>query len=91
MAMKKHGLGRGLDALLGSAVPVRERPEPAVAGIPAEPPKEALKTLPVDLIQRGKYQPRTHMDQQSLQELADSIRVQGVIQPIVVRPLAAGG
>ena len=88
MATKKHGLGRGLDALLGSAVPIREHAAPSA---PAEPMRDALKTLPVDLIQRGKYQPRTHMDQQALQELADSIRVQGVIQPIVVRPVAAGG
>ena len=85
MATKKHGLGRGLDALLGSAVAIRE---PAA---PAEPVRDALKTLPLDLIQRGKYQPRTHMDQQSLQELADSIRAQGVIQPIIVRPMAGGG
>jgi ParB family transcriptional regulator, chromosome partitioning protein len=92
MATKKHGLGRGLDALLGSAVPVREHAAPAAApSAPAEPMRDALKTLPVDLIQRGKYQPRTHMDQQALQELADSIRVQGVIQPIVVRPLTVGG
>ncbi len=91
MATKKHGLGRGLDALLGSAVPIRDHAAPAAPSAPAEPPRDALKSLPVDLIQRGKYQPRTHMDQQALQELADSIRVQGVIQPIVVRPLAAGG
>jgi len=91
MATKKHGLGRGLDALLGSAVPIRDHAAPAAPSAPAEPPRDALKSLPVDLIQRGKYQPRTHMDQQALQELADSIRVQGVIQPIVVRPLTAGG
>jgi len=91
MATKKHGLGRGLDALLGSAVPIRDHAAPAAPSAPAEPPRDVLKSLPVDLIQRGKYQPRTHMDQQALQELADSIRVQGVIQPIVVRPLAAGG
>ncbi len=97
MATKKRGLGRGLDALLGSAVPLREHAAPATTteqaapSVADEPARDALKTLPVDLIQRGKYQPRTHMDQQALQELADSIRVQGVIQPIVVRPLAAGG
>jgi len=91
MATKKHGLGRGLDALLGSAVPIRDHAPAAAPSAPAEPPRDALKTLPVDLIQRGKYQPRTHMDQQALQDLADSIRVQGVIQPIVVRPVAAGG
>jgi ParB family chromosome partitioning protein len=46
--------------------------------------------LPIDLLQRGKYQPRTHMNGEALQELADSIKVQGVVQPIVVRPLGAG-
>jgi len=48
-----------------------------------------LKDLPVDLIQRGKYQPRRDIDPESLQELADSIRAQGVMQPIVVRPISA--
>ena len=91
MSMKKRGLGRGLDALLGSVVAVRDQPAPMAPSVPAEPARDALKNLPVDLIQRGKYQPRTHMDPQSLQELADSIRAQGVMQPIVVRPLAAGG
>ncbi len=94
MATKKRGLGRGLDALLGSAVPLREITAPvdtAMTSMATETVRDALKTLPVDLIQRGKYQPRTHMDPQALQELADSIRVQGVIQPIVVRPLAGGG
>lgn len=93
MSIKKRGLGRGLDALLGGAV--REQSPRADASVtahsPAEDAREALKNLPVDLIQRGKYQPRTHMDQQSLQELADSIRSQGVIQPIVVRPVGGGG
>ena len=71
------GLGRGLDALLA-------KDEDAGGG-------DTLRTLKLDELQPGKYQPRTHMDQQALQELADSIRVQGVIQPIVVRPVAAGG
>jgi ParB family chromosome partitioning protein len=70
---KMKGLGRGLDALLGS--------EPqAVAS--AGPPQ-----LPVERLQPGRYQPRTRMDAEALAELADSIRVQGVIQPILVRPL----
>jgi len=93
MSIKKRGLGRGLDALLGGAM--REQSPradaPATAHSPTEGAREALKNLPVDLIQRGKYQPSTHMDQQSLQELADSIRSQGVIQPIVVRPVGGGG
>jgi len=82
MAAKKRGLGRGLDALLGGAVaPVEEG---------ALPPDSELKNLAVDLMQRGKYQPRVDMHNDSLQELADSIRAQGVVQPIVVRPIGDG-
>jgi len=74
---KRPRLGRGLDALLG------------VDSLPAGE-KEELKQLPIDLLQRGKYQPRTRMDQAALEELAASIKVQGVVQPIVVRPLPSG-
>ncbi|HLD14042.1 MAG TPA: ParB/RepB/Spo0J family partition protein [Burkholderiales bacterium] len=70
-------LGRGLDALLGSY-------EPSTAD------KDELRQIPVDLLRRGKYQPRTHMDAQALEELAASIRAQGVVQPIVVRALGNG-
>jgi ParB family transcriptional regulator, chromosome partitioning protein len=80
MSTKKPRLGRGLDALLGSALEAAAAP----AG------KDELKQLPVDLLQRGKYQPRTHMSQEALQELADSIKVQGVVQPIVVRSIGGG-
>ncbi len=89
MSVKKRGLGRGLDALLGAAA---TRPEElATAGDTATlAPGEdsALKDLPVDLIQRGKYQPRRDIDPESLQELADSIKAQGVMQPIVVRSIS---
>ena len=78
MSTKKPKLGRGLDALLGSAI------ESAASA------KDELKHVPVDLLQRGKYQPRTHMGEAALQELSDSIRAQGVVQPIVVRPIGAG-
>jgi len=82
MAAKKRGLGRGLDALLGSA---------AIAATNDEPVAESeLRHLAVDLMQRGKYQPRVDMHNDSLQELADSIRAQGVVQPIVVRPIGEG-
>ena len=82
MAAKKRGLGRGLDALLGSA---------AIAATNNEPVAESeLRSLAVDLMQRGKYQPRVDMHNDSLQELADSIRAQGVVQPIVVRPIGEG-
>ena len=86
MAVKKRGLGRGLDALLGASV---ELEAPAVSG--SENTDSAggpLKILAVDLIQRGKYQPRRDMDPESLQELADSIKVQGVMQPIIVRSIS---
>ena len=78
MAVKKRGLGRGLDALLGQPLPAN--PE-------VDSQDHQLKEIPVDLIQRGKYQPRRDMDPQALEELANSIRVQGVMQPIVVRPI----
>ena len=86
MAVRKRGLGRGLDALLGASM---ELEAPAVSG--SENPDSAggpLKVLAVDLIQRGKYQPRRDMDPESLQELADSIKVQGVMQPIIVRAIS---
>jgi ParB family chromosome partitioning protein len=52
--------------------------------------KETLRNIPIDLLERGKYQPRTHMDKQALTELADSIRTQGVVQPIIARELKTG-
>lgn len=81
MAVKKRGLGRGLDALLGQSNGDSQA---------SNNQDQQLKELPVDLIQRGKYQPRRDMDPQALEELANSIRVQGVMQPIVVRPIAEG-
>ncbi|HXZ92471.1 MAG TPA: ParB/RepB/Spo0J family partition protein [Burkholderiales bacterium] len=69
--IKQKGLGRGLDALLGGD----------------EPPREALATLPVGRIRPGKYQPRTKMDQEALAELASSIKSQGLMQPLLVRPV----
>jgi ParB family chromosome partitioning protein len=101
MAAKKRGLGRGLDALLGQAArpatdvtaQARElRAVPADAATAAEPvaTDNTLRSLPVDVIQRGKYQPRLDMHQESLQDLADSIGEQGVVQPIVVRSVGAG-
>lgn len=89
MSGKKRGLGRGLDALLGAAA----RPDAAQAGTGTDAPggtsdDRILKELPVDLVQRGKYQPRRDIEPESLQELADSIKAQGVMQPIVVRPIS---
>jgi ParB family chromosome partitioning protein len=74
MSSNKRGLGRGLDALLGD-VSVKEE-------------KHHLQTLPIEYMQRGKYQPRKDINPEKLQELADSIKAQGVIQPIVVRQIA---
>ncbi len=78
---KKRGLGRGLDALLGVGHGERQG---------AEAPAGGVATLPVDLIQRGRFQPRRDFNADSLRELADSIRAQGVVQPVVVRPLGEG-
>ena len=83
---KKRSLGRGLDALLGASEAAQAAEAP-VARVAADPDR-TLKELAVDLIQRGKYQPRRDMEPESLQELADSIKVQGVMQPIVVRPIS---
>jgi ParB family transcriptional regulator, chromosome partitioning protein len=77
MIKRPKGLGRGLDALLGG-----EPPAPAAASAPA--------TLSVARLRPGKYQPRTRMDPQALSELADSIRAQGIMQPILVRPVDGG-
>ncbi|HEB97862.1 MAG TPA: ParB/RepB/Spo0J family partition protein [Sedimenticola thiotaurini] len=76
---KKRGLGRGLDALLGGdATGAEVVAEGAAAG--------SLNSLPLDRIERGRFQPRRDFNPDSLQELADSIAAQGVVQPIVVRP-----
>ncbi|HBX37815.1 MAG TPA: chromosome partitioning protein ParB [Pseudohongiella sp.] len=89
----KKKLGRGLDKLLGGATTVRREATPDVSDAKTLTPGETLtdqtlRHLPVDLIQRGKYQPRTDMHQEALQELAESIKAQGVMQPIVVRPIS---
>ena len=79
MATKKRGLGRGLDALLAD---VHHNDEASL--------DDSLQHFPLDMIQPGKYQPRVDMSQESLEELADSIRAQGLVQPIVVRPIVGG-
>ena len=92
MAVKKSSLGRGLEALLGQTS-ARAPVAPAAAPAPAAAARDELARIPLDLLQRGRYQPRIDMRPESLQELADSIKAQGVVQPIVVRPIdsAAGG
>ena len=76
MMVKHKGLGRGLDALL--------------AGDEAEETGDRMTQLPVTALQRGKYQPRTQMHEEAIAELAASIKSQGMIQPILVRPIASG-
>lgn len=78
--VKPKGLGRGLDALLGGDAAPAPR---AAAG-------DAVTTLPVTALQPGKYQPRTRMDQEALNALAASIKAQGIMQPILVRPVGGG-
>jgi len=85
MATKKRGLGRGLDALLGS-VPDGHR---NVEELPADD-RAALKEIPVAAIVAGRHQPRQHFDEAALAALADSIRSQGVLQPLLVRPAPRG-
>ena len=84
MNVRKKRLGRGLDALLSK--PVTDTP--SVTGKKAG---DALKTIPLDLLQRGQYQPRVDIRQDSLEDLAASIRSQGIVQPIVVRPIGKAG
>ena len=84
--MRKPTLGRGLADLLGQARTGTPAPAVVAAGVPGTTGEE-LTRLPLDLLQRGRYQPRLDMRQESLTELADSIRAQGVVQPIVVRAL----
>ncbi|MCB1865697.1 MAG: ParB/RepB/Spo0J family partition protein [Chromatiales bacterium] len=80
MSTRKRGLGRGLDALLGGAV-AASAPTPAAG--------ERVLQLGVDQLRRGRFQPRGHFDQEALEELAESIRAQGLVQPIVARPVDA--
>jgi ParB family chromosome partitioning protein len=87
MAVQKRGLGRGLDALLGEITPKdggMAADDSVVAVVKQQP-----QNLPIEYLQRGKYQPRKDMNPEKLQELADSIKAQGIIQPIVVRQVAA--
>jgi len=81
MSTKKRGLGRGLEALLGSV-----KSDEVLHAVPGE--RDRLRNLPIDLLQSGRFQPRKDFDKDRLQELADSISSQGVVQPIVVRALA---
>ncbi|KFZ30967.1 chromosome partitioning protein ParB [Pseudidiomarina salinarum] len=85
MSAKKRGLGRGLDALLTNSKTARDLEQSA------EPPidftQSELQKLPIEWLQPGKYQPRKDMSPEALEDLASSVKSQGIIQPIVVRPL----
>jgi len=81
VSSKRRGLGRGLDALLGAS---------ADAHVAAAGSEHQLRELPVDLIERGRFQPRTRIAPEALEELTQSIRARGVVQPIVVRPAQDG-
>ena len=94
---KKKSLGRGLDALLGGAetVALAEEPEVSVTATQLETQnngsfRETLKQIPVERIKRGMYQPRRQFDKEALNELADSLKTQGMIQPVVLRPRGDG-
>lgn len=82
---RKRGLGRGLDALLGTGT------GPSGSSPSADATGDTLKTLPVELIRRGRFQPRLSLRPEALEELAASIRAQGIVQPVVVRSLGDGG
>ena len=84
MIKKKGGLGRGLDALLNAGALARSE---TLADPEAT---ETLRQLPLDCIQRGRYQPRQDLREDTLRDLAESIRAQGGVQPVVVRPLGQG-
>lgn len=88
MVVKKRGLGRGLDALLSdvTAISLTEQESNSATGAA----DRSLQELSLSLLRRGRYQPRRDLEPQSLEELANSIRAQGVMQPIVVRPLPGG-
>ncbi len=82
MSAKKKRLGRGLDALLSGSTNDESGNESKPLSA-----SDQLTTLPIEKLQRGQYQPRSYMDQDSLEELAESIKTQGIILPILVRPL----
>ena len=91
----KRKLNRGLEALLGTGLLNKPEPDTAIPPMRGERPAPSgtnpLTELPIEQLQRGTYQPRRNFAQDALQSLADSIKVQGILQPIVARPLISGG
>ncbi|MEK9577262.1 MAG: ParB/RepB/Spo0J family partition protein, partial [Halieaceae bacterium] len=88
MNTKKRKLNRGLDALLGTDLTKKAAAGTTDASTTSQSDGD-LRQLPLEFLQRGKYQPRIDFDEAALQELADSIKAQGVMQPIVVRSIGA--
>ncbi|AOE51030.1 ParB/RepB/Spo0J family partition protein [Kangiella sediminilitoris] len=87
--MSKRGLGKGLDALLGtSSRPVKQASNTSSESESVLNQDGVLKEIPIEFLQPGQYQPRRVMTEEGLEELADSIRAQGMIQPIVIRPVS---
>lgn len=92
MTMKKRGLGKGLEALLGTSQAARQKQiltdiQTAEVNHKVADEQGELRSLPIQWLRPGKYQPRRDMSQEALEELASSIRAQGIIQPIVVRAI----
>ncbi|MEM5530753.1 ParB/RepB/Spo0J family partition protein [Gammaproteobacteria bacterium AS21] len=86
---KKRGLGRGLDALLSSSSLEQQINSEIAAADTNEQPRQGYLDLDVNKIQRGKYQPRRDLEPQALEDLTNSIKAQGVMQPIIIRPVSA--
>lgn len=88
MSAKKRGLGRGLDALLTTSANAAARHQAQLDQLSENLEKGELRKLPIEFLRPGKYQPRKDMEPEALEELANSVKAQGIIQPIIVRPLA---
>lgn len=89
---KKAGLGKGLSALMGESYSVSDAPKAAAPAAPAaseKPTDRPTASLLVSQLQPGKYQPRHHFDEKFIKELAQSIEKNGIMQPLIVRPLTA--
>jgi ParB family chromosome partitioning protein len=87
--VKRRGLNRGLDSLLGSSAKSLQEDTSQAVSVEAARSDKSLQNLSIDLIERGRYQPRSDFNAEALQELADSIKAQGVVQPVVVRPISS--
>lgn len=88
-AVKRNALGKGLGALLSDKDQANSKPEPSLSNQTAVAAVNTISAIPLDQIEANPYQPRDNFEEQALQELADSIKVQGIIQPLTVRRLSA--